>query len=171
MGGRDTSEHQAKDFSFAEVQNTPAEEFDENYLSREANNLAAIETMTIYRSVRWGKIAELFVIDGRSYRGPRGLPQELLTIGRHPYPEGPIKPELIEIMNSGRNYNDGNPPEMVNYLGMEITNPRKDAPTGSMLGAKQKAWLKDQLTDSQAQWKLLGFNVGLMRHGFDDSFR
>lgn len=171
MGGRDNADHHAKDFSFAPVSNAPAEDFDENYLSREPNNLAAIGTMTIYRSVRWGKMAELFVVDGRSYRGPRGLPQELLTIGRHPYPEGPIDPELINIMNEGRNYNGGNPPEKVTYLGQLIDNPRKDAPLGSMLGEKQKKWLQSGLKSSQAKWKLLGFNVGLMRHGFDDSFR
>ncbi len=171
MGGRDTSDHHAKDFSEVDVTNTSAEQFDENYLSREPNNLAAIGSMTIYRSVKWGKLAELFVVDGRSYRGPRGLPQELLTVGRHPYPEGPIEPELIEIMNAGRNYANGNPPKRVNYLGTELDNPRSDAPMGSMLGGIQKDWLKKNLVETQAKWKLLGFNVGLMRHGFDDSFR
>lgn len=170
-GGRDVNDHQAKDFSPVEVSNTPATGFDDHYLGQEPNNLAAIGSLTIYRSLRWGQIAELFMVDGRSYRGPRGLPQELLNVGRHPYPEAPVDPSLIRVMNEGRNALNGNPPEEVTYLDRVISNPRKDAPTGSMLGKPQKEWLKQGLKDSEATWKLLGLNVGLMRHGFDDSFR
>jgi len=170
-GGRDVKNHAAKDFSPVTVENIQPSVFDDDYLSLEENNLAAIQSMTIYRSLKWGSMAELFLVDGRSYRGPRGLPQELLTIGRHPYPERPIDPELINIMNEGRTYNNGNPPEKITYLGQTIDNPRKDVPRGSMLGRAQKDWLKDGLVNSDVRWKLLGLNVGLMRHGFDDSYQ
>ena len=170
-GGREVDHHQAEDFGPVQVTDTPSTTFDDHYLSQEPNNLAAIGSLTIYRSLRWGNTADLFMIDGRSYRGPRGLPQELLNVGRHPYPEAPVDPELIRIMNEGRNALGGNPPDEVTYLGRKMENPRKDAPMGSMLGRQQKEWLKRGLANSKAMWKLLGLNVGLSRHSFDDSFR
>lgn len=171
VGGRDVDDHRAKDFEAVAVTDTPATKFDDHYLGQEPNNLTAIDSLTIYRSLQWGKMADLFMIDGRSYRGPRGLPQELLNVGRHPYPEAPVDPVLIRIMNEGRNALGGTPPEEVMYLGRRLQNPRRDAPMGSMLGRAQKEWLKLGLKNSDATWKLLGLNVGLMRHSFDDSFR
>ena len=170
-GGRDGGVSHARDFAPVDVTAAPAGDFDDCYLSHEPNNLAAINSMTIYRSLKWGDLAELFVIDGRSYRGPRGLPQELLSIGRHPYPEAPVDPLLIRTLNAGRTANDGGPPDEIVYLGRTLPNPRKDSPMGSMLGERQKAWLKSGLGNSGARWKLMGLNVGLIRHGFDDSFR
>lgn len=170
-GGRDSQASHASDFAPVDVTATPAGDFDDHYLSHEPNNLAAIDSMTIYRSLKWGDLAELFVIDGRSYRGPRGLSQELLSIGRHPYPEAPVDPLLIRTLNAGRTANGGNPPDEVVYLGRTLPNPRKDMPMGSMLGRRQKDWLKSGLKNSGARWKLMGLNVGLIRHGFDDSFR
>lgn len=170
-GGRDVDDHAGRDYEAVPVTDAPAGPFDDHYLSLEPNNLAAIESMTIYRALRWGRMAELLVVDGRSYRGPRGLPQELLTVGRHPYPEAPIEPRLIDILNEGRQALDGNPPETIEYQGQILPNPRRDAPLGSMLGRRQKAWLKRRLLASDARWKLLALNVVLMRCGFDDSFR
>ena len=170
-GGRGTDNHAAKDFAPADVSDAPATTYDDHYLSLEPNNLAAIGSMTIYRSISWGRTAELFMTDGRSYRGPRGLPQELLSVGRHPYPEAPVDPTLIRLLSEGRTARDGNPPDTITYLGETIPNPRQEAPKGSMLGRTQKEWLKQKLANSTAKWKLLGLNVGLLRHGFDDSFR
>ena len=170
-GGRDSGAWHASDFAPVKVIAAPPGGFDDHYLSNEPNNLAAIHSMAIYRSLKWGNLAELFVIDGRSYRGPRGLPQELLSIGRHPYPEAPVDPLLIRTLNAGRTANGGNPPDEIMYLGRKLPNPRKDKPMGSMLGKRQKNWLKNGLRNSSARWKLLGLNVGLIRHGFDDSFR
>ena len=169
--GRDTQDTPAKDFEPVKVTATPARDFDDFYFSNEPNNVAAVESMTIYRSLRWGNLAELFVIDGRSYRGPRGLPQELLSVGRHPYPEAPVDPVLIRMLNAGKTANGGHPPEELVYLGRTLANPRKDMPMGSMLGKDQKTWLLDRLRKGGSRWKLLGLNVGLVRHGFDDSFR
>ena len=170
-GGRKNDHSHARDFAPVAVTAATAGEFDDHYLSNEPNNLAAVNSMTIYRSLKWGDLAELFIVDGRSYRGPRGLPQELLSIGRHPYPEVPVGPLLISTLSAGRTANHGNPPDEIEYLGKTLANPRKNRPRGSMLGKRQKTWLKHGLRNSSARWKLLGLNVGLMRHGFDDSFR
>ena len=171
MGGRDVEDHDAADFKNVTVVDRPAGQFDHNHFSLEENNVAAVGSMTIYRSLRWGRMAEIFVADTRSYRGPRGFPQELLTVGNHPYPPAPIDPALIDILNRGSTALEGNPPAEIEYLGQRLANPRKDAPFSSMLGGKQKAWLKEGLAESPARWKLLGLSVGLMRHGFDSSFR
>ena len=171
MGGRDVPNHVATDFKHVDVKNEPASNFDEHFFSLEDNNAAAVNSMTIYRSLRWGRMAEFFLTDTRSYRGPRGFPQELLTVGRHPYPPAPIDPALIEVLNAGRTAHDGNPPDQIEYLGQKMPNPRKGAPYGSMLGEQQKSWLRDGLSNSAARWKLLGLSVGLMRYGFDSSFR
>ncbi len=171
MGGRDVENHQAADFEQVDVSDRPPEAFDNHYLSLEDNNVAAINSMTIYRTLKWGQMAEIFMTDARSYRGPRGFPQELLTVGNHPYPPAPIDPKLIDVLNAGRTALNGNPPNEIDYLGQRMPNPRKNAPFGSMLGSQQKAWLRDQLSGSSARWKLLGLSVGLMRYGFDSSFR
>ena len=52
--------------------------FDSNYLSQEPNNLAVINSMSIFRYLQWGTLVDLFVLDERNYRGPRGVPEELL---------------------------------------------------------------------------------------------
>jgi alkaline phosphatase D len=157
----------AHDFEFAEVANVAASEFDDNYLSTEANNLKAINSLAIYRSLKWGKLADLFLVDGRSYRGARGLDSGILGTDSVSYPANPIDPQLVEILNAGRSYNGGQPPETINYEGKDVPNPRKDSPRGSMLGADQKQWLKDGLGASKANWRVLFNNVPMMRFGFD----
>ena len=160
----------AKDFNFVEVDNADPGEFDEDYLSLEPNTRAAINSMSIYRSLQWGTLADILLVDGRSYRGPRGLDTSILGTDLLSYPPAPIDPELIHVMNAGKTANSNNPPETMQYEGREVPNPRIHSPRGSMLGAKQKQWLKDNLTASKARWKLLINNLPMMRFGFDTSF-
>ena len=162
---------EAKNFEFVEVMDTGPESFDEDHLSEDPNTLAAIGSMTIYRSLQWGKMADLLLLDGRSYRGPRGLDNSILGSELIAYPRAPVDEHLIRIMNAGRTANGGEPPETLIYEGEEIPNPRIDTPRSSMLGARQKQWLKDSLTRSSARWKFLGNNVPMMRFGWDTTFR
>ncbi|MFC1796542.1 alkaline phosphatase D family protein [Pseudomonadota bacterium] len=148
-----------------------ATEFDDDYLSHEPNNLSAINSIRIYRSLSWGKRADITAIDGRSYRGPRGVPQEVLTAGAVPYPSDPIPPDFVETMNAGRTANKGDPPKTVVYQGVEVENPRVNSPVGGVLGAEQKAWLKASLKNSRAKWKVVLNNTPFMRFGFDNSFQ
>jgi alkaline phosphatase D len=159
----------AQDFSFTQVEDVALNDFDSDYLSREPNNLAAIASMSIYRSLSWGDIVEFLIVDGRSYRGPRGVDESIQ--GANFITSSPVPARLIETQNAGRTANDGDPPDTVEFGGVAIANHRKDAPRGSMLGAAQKAWLKDALRQSPARWKLLCNNVPLMRFGFDMRFR
>jgi alkaline phosphatase D len=161
----------ARDFKRAEVADAPAGDFDDHYLSREANNLAAIRSLTLYRSLGWGKLADLFLLDERSYRGPRGVDASLLEGSLAPYPLAPVRPETVAILNAGRTARGGRPPATVVHQGREIPNARRAAPVGSMLGAEQKAWFKASLEASGATWKIVCNSVPMMRFGFDVSFR
>ncbi len=159
----------ARDFSRTPVEDVALDDFDDDYLSREPNNLAAIASMSIYRSLSWGDLVELLIVDGRSYRGPRGVDESIP--GADFITPSPIPVSLIETQNAGRTANDGDPPDTVKLDGAPIPNNRKNAPRGSLLGAEQKTWLKESLQQSPARWKLLCNNVPLMRFGFDMRFR
>lgn len=161
----------AKDFIRSQTENSPASEFDDHYLSLEPNNLAAINSMTIYRTLRWGALANFFLLDTRSYRGLRGITEELLDGGEIAYPEEPLDPDLVRTLNAGRFANDGTPPPVIQFQGRSMPNPRRNSPLGSMLGAKQKDWLKSELSSSSAQWDLVCTSVPFARIGFDTSFR
>ena len=163
------ADNPARDFVRADVADAELGDFDDNYLSREPNNLAAIDTLSIYRSLRWGRTAELLLIDGRSYRGPRGVDaaipgSEFLTLA-------PVPAELVEVQNAGRTANGGAPPETISLGGVDIPNSRRDSPAGSLLGAGQKQWLKASLLESPAHWKVFCTDVPLLRFGFDMRFR
>ena len=159
----------ARDFSPAEVSDVELAGFDDNYLSREPNNLAAIGTLSIYRSLRWGRMAELLLVDGRSYRGPRGVDASIP--GGEFLTSEPLPAELVAVQNAGRTANGGNPPATVSLGGEEIPNSRRDSPAGSLLGAGQKQWLTASLLDSESRWKVICNDVPLMRFGFDMRFR
>ena len=159
----------ARDFSPAEVSDVELDSFDDDYLSREPNNLAAIQTLSIYRSLRWGRMAELLLVDGRSYRGPRGVDASIP--GGEFLTSEPVPAALVEAQNAGRTANGGNPPETVSLGGEDIPNSRRDSPVGSLLGAEQKRWLTESLRASESRWKVLCNDVPLMQFGFDMSFR
>src|SRR5690606_29125081 len=61
----------------------------------------------------------------------------------------------------------GGAPATIRFGGQDLPNPRRDAPPGSMLGARQKAWLKARLTGSTARWKLWGNSVGMLHRRTD----
>ena len=159
----------AHDFAPADVSDVELDRFDENYLSREPNNLAAIGTLSIYRSLRWGRMAELLLVDGRSYRGPRGVDASIP--GGEFLTREPVSAALVETQNAGRTANGGNPPETVSLGGEDMPNSRRDSPAGSLLGAGQKQWLTASLRASESRWKVVCNDVPLMRFGFDMSFR
>lgn len=150
----------AKDFTGADVTDVDARTapVDDGYLLQEPNNLAAIATMTIYRSLRFGRHVELVLTDTRSYRSDHAVPDELAMAitGQATYL---LPQKLVALMDAGRTANGGNPPAMVPVGDKHIPNPRKDSPAGTLLGPAQKEWLKQTLTVSNATWKLLATSV------------
>jgi len=154
-------EQHASDFSDADVQDAELHSFDEFGFSREENNVKAIESLTIYRSFRWGKHLDMIVPDTRSYRTRHPVPGEIaLEISGNARYVAPV--ELVKISDAGSTYNNGNPPDPIEIGGQKIPNLRKNDPPGSMLGARQKEWLKNTLSYSNATWKVCGSSVPMM---------
>lgn len=140
----------AHDFRKRSVENTPFEEHDENFLYQ-GDNLKAVSSLTIYRTLRWGALADLVLTDLRSYRSPPVMSGEMkeLTKGA---PLPPVR--LVKLLDAGRTANNGTPPGTIEYGGKKIANPRKDAPPGTQMGAAQKAWFKQVMKASKARWRI-----------------
>lgn len=151
----------ARDFVPTQVTDTPYSEVDDNNLITEANNVAALASMTIYRSLRYGQNIELVITDERSYRSDHPIPEEQTESLVFFHPRNAVPLEMVDIYDAGREANGGNPPDTV-VQGM-FQNPRKDSPPGTMLGAAQKAWWKQTMQQSDATWKLWGNSVPLIR--------
>jgi phosphodiesterase/alkaline phosphatase D-like protein len=86
------------------------------------------DPMKLYRSIKWGDLAEFFLIDCRQYRDPQAYVTEPACLsGGNPATIPPAGPCVTEINNPARTY----------------------------LGAAQKAWLKNALATSTAKWKFI----------------
>jgi len=144
------------------VTNAPIRDFDEQGLGREPGNLAAINSLKLYRSLRWGQNVELLLTDNRSYRSEPVMDKpEAAAFQARQFPY--VAPqEVVEMLDAGRSYNHGKPPETIRFNGAELPNPRKNAAPQSMLGATQKAWFLSRLRASTARWKLWGNSIGML---------
>ncbi len=149
-------------FEAPAVKNVPIERFDEHGLGQEPNNLAAIGSLMAYRSLRWGRYLELFITDQHSYTaeypGGRG---EAPKLASDDFPEL-IPQEVLEILDAGRTYAGGKPPETIRYGDVQIPNFRKAEAPHTVLGAPQKAWFLDKLRASRATWKIWGNSLGTL---------
>jgi alkaline phosphatase D len=138
----------------SELQDQPAHDFRQQPLTGDAQqqNLAATGSLRIYRQLRWGRHLDLLVTDSRSYRSAPCLPGGFAeSLG---LPMNTVR--LVDIADSGRDYDAGNPPEFLPYGDGSVPNPARDRDPGSMLGAEQRAWFLAALQDSSARWKLWG---------------
>ena len=116
------------------------------------DNIAAVDSLCIYRRLRWGKLLDVVITDNRSYRSAQCLtPDFHKSLG---LPMNTLK--LVEIADGGREYNDGNPPEFLPYGDGKIPNPARRRPAGTILGEVQKEWFLEQLKMSGATWKVWG---------------
>jgi phosphodiesterase/alkaline phosphatase D-like protein len=97
------------------------------------------DPMKLYHSVKWGDLAEFFLIDCRQYRDPQAYVTEpaCLSAGE-PAVVPPAGACMSEINDPGRTY----------------------------LGAAQKAWLKAGLAASTAKWKFIMNGPVLMNLAF-----
>jgi alkaline phosphatase D len=144
------------------VADAPVTTFDDNGLGQEPNNLAAINALRGYRALRYGPHLDLIVTDQHSFRAhnPGDRPEaDNLGTPAHPYcfPE-----EVAELLDAGRAYNDGNPPNEIVIGETRIPNYRKREAPHTILGATQKAWLLDRLRASRATWKIWGNSLGAL---------
>jgi alkaline phosphatase D len=90
----------------------------------------------IYRSLRWGRHAELVLLDERAQRDD------------HVVPEGPIDREVGHIqMNSAFGSRT--------FVIKDAFDVREQTVAPSMLGAAQRAWAIETVTASTATWKVV----------------
>jgi alkaline phosphatase D len=155
----------ARDFAPATVQTMPfTEPNPETNFVDEPNNVAAVGSLTIYRSLRWGKHVDLVITDQRSYRSDHAIPEELATIERFFFdPRNAIHKAVVDALDAGRTGNGGQPLDEIPFGPGAFPNVRKDSPPGTMLGAAQKEWFKATLKGSTATWKIWGNEVPLMQ--------
>ena len=144
------------------VHNTPIERFDADGLGDEPNNHAALASMTGYRSMRYGQHVDLIITDHHSYtmEDPSGQPgADALASDDFPnfFPQ-----EAMEVLDAGRRYNDGKPPDAIPFGDAKVPNFRKNEPAITLLGREQKAWFKRTLAASKATWKIWAASNGTL---------
>ncbi|HWE47188.1 MAG TPA: alkaline phosphatase D family protein [Caulobacteraceae bacterium] len=138
------------------VVDAPVTTFDANGLGEEPNNILAIHSLTIYRAFRYGKNVDLILTDNRSYRGDAVADSDLMApFDAKDFPFASDQ-NAIEILDAGKRYDGGKPPETIAFGGQQIPNLRRDAEPMTMLGVKQKVWFLDRLGKSKAAWKIWG---------------
>jgi alkaline phosphatase D len=154
-------------FDPPKVVDTPVSKFDENGLGQEPNNLTAINSLKGYRTLRWGRNVELIITDERSYRSEDpGAHFDGPSLFNKDYAQF-VPAEVLEIIDGGRAYNNGNPPDSILFGGKEVPNLRKNDPPQTLLGAEQKKWFLEQLRSSKATWKIWGSTTATLESRVD----
>lgn len=149
------------------VSDAPLDAVDADGLSHEPGNLAAINSLKIARSLRWGANIELILTDNRSFRAQAVAESEAAApFAVRGFPWFAAQ-DVIDVLDAGRTWAQGAPPATLRFDGKDAPNPRRDATPGSMLGAEQKRWFKERLRTSTARWKLWGNSVGMLHRRTD----
>ncbi|HEY8975117.1 MAG TPA: alkaline phosphatase D family protein, partial [Burkholderiaceae bacterium] len=144
------------------VQDVPIQQFDADGLGTEPNNLAAINSLQGYRTLRWGRCLDLIITDQHSYRNADCFSDPSLEkLGGEEFMD--MFPESgMRILDGGRGYDGGKPPAEIGFNEARVPNPQRGAPPQTILGARQKAWFKDKLRKSTAVWKIWGNSEGAL---------
>jgi len=141
------------------VADAPIDTFDEHGFATEPNSVAAIASMTAYRALRYGRNVDLILTDLHSYKAAD--PTDRAEAGALDSGEYPVLPqEWLEIVDGGKDYDGGRPPATITVGDSSIPNYRRDESAYTVLGAPQKAWLKQRLARSTATWKIWGLTNG-----------
>ena len=144
------------------VKDVKVEAFDADGLGTEPNNLAAIDSLRIYRALRFGRHLDLLLTDQRSYRSADPFSDPSLgKLGGEEYEE--MFPEQeMRALDGGRAFAGGHPPAEIRFNDAHVPNPQRSAPPQTILGAEQKAWFKEKLRRSTATWKIWGNSLGAL---------
>lgn len=133
--------------------------FDGSGLGREPNNLAAIGSLTGYRSHRWGRHVELILTDQRSYRSEDYTQApEAKAIASRRFPQM-VPIETLQMIDAGRTWDGGSPPDTLRFADGSAPNWRRGLLPRTLLGEEQRTWLLGRLTESTATWKIWGDTV------------
>jgi alkaline phosphatase D len=157
-----------EEFGSVPVKNVKIEKFADDGLGLEPNNIAAINSLIIYRALRYGRHLDLLLTDVRSHRGPNPF-EESATDKLADWADygGMFPDDLLHVLDGGRAFNGGNPPAELEFNGAKVANPNKDKPPQTLLGGTQKAWFKDRLRSSTATWKIWGSSQATLEQRTD----
>ena len=136
--------------------------FDTDGLGDEANTRTALASMTAYRSLRFGRHVELILTDLHSYAMEDPTSRaEAAALTSKDFPMM-MPQEALEVLDAGRTYAGGNPPEAITLADRRVENFARDKSAFTVLGREQKAWLKRTLKASGATWKVWGATNGTL---------
>jgi alkaline phosphatase D len=149
-------------FDGPRVVDAPITRFDDHGLGQEPNNLLAVASLRGYRTLHWGRHLDLFLTDQHSYRSEDPLLRpEAQALQSDDFPDV-IPSEAVAVLDAGRAYAGGQPPDVIRFGAQEIANFRKNSPVQTILGVEQKKWFFEQLRSSAATWKLWGDTQGTL---------
>ena len=149
-------------FSPPRVESRPIERFDDHGFGEEPNNRAAVGSMTAYRSLRYGRNADLLITDMHSFmmESPTDRPEAAAfqdDVFPYFFPQ-----EVAEILDAGREFAQGQAPDTIAFGDRRIANFRKNEPAFTLLGREQKQWFKETLLSSKATWKIWAASNGTL---------
>ena len=149
-------------FEAPDVRDAPITRHDQQGLGLEPNNLAAVNSLIVYRRLRFGRNVDLVLTDQHSFQSQNVMDTpEAAAFESKEFPY--LTPEeIVEIFDAGREYGGGKPPAAIRYGERQLPNVRKDSPPQTMLGADQKRWFLEQLRASGATWKIWGNSLGVL---------
>jgi alkaline phosphatase D len=143
------------------VHDSPIQTFDDHGIGQEPYNLAAIDSMKIFRTLRFGRYVELILTDNRSFRSECVMDRDEAAAFKNKAFPYVVPDEVVAALDAGRSY-PGGAPKTIRLGDMELPNPRKNSPPQTMLGVAQKEWFLERLGSSTAVWKLWGNTVGML---------
>jgi alkaline phosphatase D len=152
--------HNLDTFDAPHVVDAPVVDFDDTGMGTEPNNLAALGSLTGYRTFRWGRHIDLIITDQRSYRSRDPASRDELDPLIDDSFLGFVPEEIAMQIDAGRDFADGHPPAMLSYGNNHIPNFRRNEPPQTILGATQKAWFLERLRAATATWKIWGNTLG-----------
>ena len=154
-------------FDAPRVTDADIKPFDVYGLVQEPNNLAAIHGLRTYRHLKWGKNVDVLLTDNRSFRSYLVLNDDGTNGMETPEFLDLLPQEIIEILDAGKAYDGGHPPDTIAFGDKQFPNFRKDKDPQSILGKEQKAWFLEQLRASKATWKIWGNSQGSLNARLD----
>lgn len=144
------------------VENVAITQFDADGLGVEPNNLAAIRSLVVHRTLRYGRHLDLIITDNHGYRSASPFADPSLgELGGEEY-IGMFPESEMRALDGGRAFDGGDPPAEIRFNDKHVPNPQRNAPPQTILGAEQKAWFKQQLESSTATWKIWGNSLGTL---------
>lgn len=154
---------EARDFEEVEVGTSRNTFADENGVAPNADNVAAIHALRLYRGFRFGTLLDLVLTDNRSYRSDHAIPEDISGSNNLFFHSRLALPlNLLNELDAGRTANAGDPSTLL-FVGDLVLNPRRFSAPGTLLGPRQKAWWKSWMQNSTTRWRIWGNSVPLLR--------